>query len=73
MRYAPTTDANPASARLAGAGGWRGGSMRVIQHTTCNAAATKGTLSMVDLYRQIVPELPQGLLVLNSDANPCLS
>ncbi|KAL1511300.1 hypothetical protein AB1Y20_006105 [Prymnesium parvum] len=42
-------------------------------YAACNTAAPKGTPSMVDVFREIAPRLPHGVLVFNGDADPCIS
>ena len=43
------------------------------QYAACNYAAPKGTPSMVDIYKEIAPELDHGVLIYNGDADPCVS
>lgn len=42
------------------------------QWDACNSAASYGTLSMVDFYRIIAPQLDT-TIVFNGDVDPCVS
>jgi serine carboxypeptidase-like clade 1 len=43
------------------------------RYAACNTRAPKGLASMVDVYREIAPQMAHGVLIANGDADPCVS
>ena len=78
MRRADVQDALHAhdGGRAPRRGPWPGpveGWTYTSQYAACNYAAPKNTTSMVDIYREIAPKLPNGVIVFNGDSDPCVS